>query len=147
MSSCKILWKNENALVWDKKCLIWVFLGWNLIIALSYLKLAHTNLSNLKILRKKKKWPKMPYLVYFWARILKNYCHVWNQHPRICLKRVFKSCSEFWYRALFLWDPLFLEVCVRVRARFVKYVVVIVLICYSKHSTAGFRKNHMSYFP
>ena len=22
---------------------------------------------------------------YFWVRILKNYCHIWNQYPRICL--------------------------------------------------------------
>ena len=22
---------------------------------------------------------------YFWARISKNYCHIWNQLPRICL--------------------------------------------------------------
>ena len=22
---------------------------------------------------------------YFWAIILQNYCHVWNQHPQICL--------------------------------------------------------------
>ena len=21
---------------------------------------------------------------YFWARILKNYCHIWNQHPQVC---------------------------------------------------------------
>ena len=22
---------------------------------------------------------------YFWASILENYCHIWNQHPQICL--------------------------------------------------------------
>ena len=22
---------------------------------------------------------------YFWARISKSYCYIWNQHPRICL--------------------------------------------------------------
>ena len=27
-------------------------------------------------------WPKMPY-EYFRARILKNYCLIWNQHPQI----------------------------------------------------------------
>ena len=27
-------------------------------------------------------------LEYFWARILKNYCHIWNQHPQICQKWV-----------------------------------------------------------
>ena len=34
-------------------------------------------------------WPKMPYLCVFWARILKNYIHVWNQHPQICLTAKF----------------------------------------------------------
>ena len=28
----------------------------------------------------------------FWARILKNYCHIWNQHLRICL--IAKFCEE-----------------------------------------------------
>ena len=22
---------------------------------------------------------------YFWARILKSYCRIWNQHPEICI--------------------------------------------------------------
>ena len=26
---------------------------------------------------------------YFWARIWKNYYHIWNQHPRICLSTKF----------------------------------------------------------
>ena len=29
---------------------------------------------------------------YFWARILKNYCHIWNQHLRISL--IAKFCEE-----------------------------------------------------
>ena len=46
---------------------------------------------NLKILQKKKKksptlWLKMSYFIfgYIGARILKNYCHIWYLHPRIC---------------------------------------------------------------
>ena len=35
---------------------------------------------------------------YSWARILKSYCHSWNQHPQICQKWVFNSYSEFWCR-------------------------------------------------
>ena len=31
-------------------------------------------------------------LGYFWARILKSYCHIWNQHPRICL--IAKICEK-----------------------------------------------------
>ena len=28
-------------------------------------------------------------LEYLWARILKNYCHIANQYPRICLTGTF----------------------------------------------------------
>ena len=48
--NCKIPWENENASIYDQKCLIWVFLGWNLKTILSYLKSAAWNLSNCKIL-------------------------------------------------------------------------------------------------
>ena len=27
LSNCKISWNNENAIIWDQKCLVWVFLG------------------------------------------------------------------------------------------------------------------------
>ena len=27
LSNCKISWNNENAYIWDKKCLVWLFLG------------------------------------------------------------------------------------------------------------------------
>ena len=49
---------------------------------------------------------------YFWARILKNYRHIWNQHSRIYLWWVFNWCSEFWYSVCFflkVWGPLFLK--------------------------------------
>ena len=29
---------------------------------------------------------------YFWARISKSYCYIWNQHPRICL--IAKFCEK-----------------------------------------------------
>ena len=28
----------------------------------------------------------------FWARILEKYCHIWNQHPPICL--IAKFCGK-----------------------------------------------------
>ena len=56
--------QNKNPWIWEEKCLICVFLGYNLKIQLSYLK--SSNLS-------------------YWTGILKNYCHIWNQHPWICL--------------------------------------------------------------
>ena len=34
----------------------------------------------------------MPYLGIFLARILKNYCDIWNHHPQICLFA--KFCEE-----------------------------------------------------
>ena len=40
---------------------------------------------------------------YFWARIFKSYCHIWNQHPQICQKWAFNSYSKFWYRVRFFW--------------------------------------------
>ena len=30
-----------------------------------------------------KVWTKSALFEYFWARILENYCHIWNQHLRI----------------------------------------------------------------
>ena len=53
---------------------------------------------NLKILPKKKRkslslWLKMSYFIfgYIGARILKNYCHIWNQHHQICLNAKFRE--------------------------------------------------------
>ena len=49
--------------IFDQKCMISVFLGWNLKTILSYLKSAPSNLSNCKVLHKKKCLsfgPKMP---------------------------------------------------------------------------------------
>ena len=58
-------------------------------ILLSYLKPTPSNLSICKISEKKQKClnlgQKILDLGIFWARTLKNYCHIWNQHPQICL--------------------------------------------------------------
>ena len=62
---------------------------------LSYLKSAPTNVSICKISRKMKipKFrTKMEWFMYFWAGTLKEYCHIWNQHPRICL--IAKFCEK-----------------------------------------------------
>ena len=53
----------------------------NLLKQFSYFKLASPNITRYKVsckkarLEKKKKKKR-----YFWAAILKNYCHIWNQH-------------------------------------------------------------------
>ena len=68
------------------------FLGWNLKKIFSYLKSAPSNLSNDKIFRKRKmrkSGPKKAVFGYFWARIFKNYCHIYYQHPQICLIATF----------------------------------------------------------
>ena len=65
--------------IFDQKFLIWVFCARILKILLSYLKSAPSNLSNCKILRKKKQTKfetKNALYGLFWARILKNYCHI-----------------------------------------------------------------------
>ena len=89
LSICKnvFLWKNNNTQIWDQKCLIYVFLVWNLEKILSYLKSATSNLSNYKILRKK-----MPnfgtenaLFSCFCTEFSKNYCYISNQCLEIFL--------------------------------------------------------------
>ena len=65
---------------------------WDLRICellLSYLRSAPSNLSICKISRKKTKMPKFgtkkASFGYFWGGFWKQYCHIWNQHPRIFL--------------------------------------------------------------
>ena len=87
-----------------KRCLIWVFLTkfalignfWERVLAklLSYLKSASSNFSKSNI-----SWKKIPkfgtknaWFGYFWAGLLENYCHIWNQELRICL--IAKFCEE-----------------------------------------------------
>ena len=66
-------------------------------------------------------WTKNVWFLYFWAGSWKRFCHIWNQHPRICQKCVFSSYSKFWYRSVFskVHGP-FLQ---KVRLRFVKYAI------------------------
>ena len=80
-----ILWRKNNAKIWDKNCLIWVFLRCHLKTILSYLKSAPSNLPSFKISSKikiSKFETKTALFGYFWARILKNFSQIWNQHPR-----------------------------------------------------------------
>ena len=48
--------KKQKCLNWDQECLFYVLLT------------------------------KKALFGYFWARLLKNYCHICNQHPQICRK-------------------------------------------------------------
>ena len=38
--------------------------------------------------------PKMPYLGIFGLECLNNYCHIWNQHPQICLIAKFRQKTK-----------------------------------------------------
>ena len=33
-------------------------------------------------------------LEYFWLQVLKNYCHIWNQHPQICQTAKFQEKTK-----------------------------------------------------
>ena len=83
LSNCKILRKKTKipelgtkyALIWNQKCFIWVFLGWNLKMILSYLKSAPLIMSNSRIneIRKMPKFgTKNVLITYFWAKHFKT---------------------------------------------------------------------------
>ena len=82
---------------------------------------ASSNLSNRKVLWNNKKCLNLGMKMstfftknaYFWAKILKNYCHIWNQNPRIGQTAKFREkmkmhkfgnkntlCRYFWARIL-----------------------------------------------
>ena len=87
------------------KYLIWVFSGNHLTLILSYLKSASSNLSNYKILFKEYIFLnvgiKMPYLSIF--RVFKNYCHIWNQHPKTFkFLKMLKFGTKMPYLGIFL---------------------------------------------
>ena len=79
LSSCKVWCKNENLRIWDQECLIWVILGWNLKMILSYL-IWYSQICLSTKFREKTKTLKFgiknALFVYFCTRISKNYCHI-----------------------------------------------------------------------
>ena len=58
---------------------------------MSYLLSAPSNLSNCSLFRKKPEhiWLQHALFGYFWVRIFKKYCCIWNQHPPNCLMAKF----------------------------------------------------------
>ena len=76
---------------------------------LQYLKVP-SNLSNCKILQKKI-MPKFEAKNAFRTRISRNYCHIWNEHARICLIAKFRKrtkMSIFGYFLGRIWKKLLL---------------------------------------
>ena len=76
--------------IFDQKCLILVFSGKifrKTIVIFEISTLEFVNLQNFT--KKKTKMPKFgtknASFGYFWGGIWKQYCHIWNQHPRIFL--------------------------------------------------------------
>ena len=64
----------------------------NTKLAWPYLKWAPSNLHIGKIFQKRKmrkSGHKKVLFGYFWARIFKNYCHIYYQHPQICVIATF----------------------------------------------------------
>ena len=74
--------KNAILSIFCQKCLIWVFLGWNLKTTFSYLKSAPST-------KMPKFATKKALFASFWTQIWKQYCHIWDQHSRICLIETF----------------------------------------------------------
>ena len=100
------------------KCLIWIFLSWNLKITYSYLKSLPLNLSNHKL----------------WCKIKNS--HIWDQNFLIWVflgwifKKVlsrFKSTLEFFYRQGFVQKGKFLNVGVNMDIFGLEFEKVIVL--------------------
>ena len=76
---CKVCAKNKNLLICNEKCKICVFWGSNLNILLSCLKLASLNCLIAKfhqIMKMPKFQTTNTLFRHFWARTLKNICHI-----------------------------------------------------------------------
>ena len=72
--------------IFNPKCLIWVFLDHNFKITIVIFEISNPWICLIakysQIMKIPKFWDQK---CLIWARILKNFCHIWNQHPQICL--------------------------------------------------------------
>ena len=97
--------KNDLLGIFDQECVIWVFLGKNVLKDYCHIWNQHPQICLFAKFHEKEKISKSgtknTLFWYFWARILKNYRHIWNQHSQICRKCVFNSYGRFWYRVRF----------------------------------------------
>ena len=96
----KFCTKTKNLKLGSKKPFLNV-LDWNLKKLISFLKTTPSNLSKYHkssktttITATTKNRTKIPLFGYFWAGILKNYCHIWNQHPQICQLAKFREKTK-----------------------------------------------------
>ena len=128
---------------------------WNLKMILSYLKSAPSNLSNCKISRKNKKKLKFgiknTLFGYFWARISKNYCHIWNQLPQICLivkffrKTKMPKCGIKNALHRHFWTPILNSYC-HIWNRHLRFCLITKFCAEMKMSKFGTRNALFKYF-
>ena len=76
---------------------------WNIIVIFEISVLEFVLLQSLVQMKIFKFGTKNALFGYFWAEIWKWYCHIWNQHPRICLtakprkkKKKKKNKAQIW---------------------------------------------------
>ena len=93
------MWNNENAEIWQQKCLIWVFFGKNFQKYFCLIWSQHFRICLIANFFEETKMPKfgtkMPFLrifgrncyilIFLGKNFWKNYCHIWNKHPWISL--------------------------------------------------------------
>ena len=88
--------KNDLLGIFDQECVIWVFLGKNVLKNYCHIWNQHPQICLFAKFHEKTKMPKFgtknAWFMYFWAGIWKQYCHIWNQHPQICL--IAKFCEN-----------------------------------------------------
>ena len=91
LSNCKLLLKkNGNAKICDQKFLILEILGYNFKKLLSYLKSVTNPVRKFCEKTKLHKFgTKNALFGYFCTGVLKSYCHIWDEHPQICLTAKF----------------------------------------------------------
>ena len=58
---------------------------------------------------------------YFWARIWKGYCHIWNQQIEFLKNEYLTHTVNFGIGSFFSKGPVFPKIRVRIRVRFIKY--------------------------
>ena len=83
--------------IFDQKCLIWVFLGKIFRKTIVIFEISTLKFVYLQYFTKKQKCLNLDqnaWFGYFWAGIWKQYCHIWNQHPRICLVAKFRGKTK-----------------------------------------------------
>ena len=106
MSNCKILWNNENAYKFATKSALFGYFWARILKKYRHVWNQHLPISVIAKFCEETKmpisgtknalfgyfWQRMSYLGVFGQKFWKNYCHIWNPHPQICL--IAKFCRK-----------------------------------------------------